>query len=226
MGRTPNTLNCDLYPGPNIDAAFDLQGPWPFDDSSISAVLGMHVLEHLTNPWAFFKEAWRVLAPSAEPNLILRLPYGPSGQGITDLTHVRQWTPASFCAFQPGYDKAVYNPQHSTWPAPFSVMSVYLRITPECRRLVYPLVRRWGLTILDYIWGGYEEMIVGLRALKTEDEVTRWGALNMANSVPVARCMYQNDYEGRPLREGERLRFLFFGPGAKELQAKADADNS
>ena len=226
MPRKPNQINADLYPGPNIDVTFDVCQTWPFEDNSIGAVRAIHILEHLPDPFAFFKEAWRVLAPDADYkcNLQLRLPYGASGDAIGDITHLRSWLPGSFSCFQPGYNRAVFNRQYDGWPAPFSVMSVYQRINPKLRWLVKPVIRRWGLPLLEFLWGGYVEMIVGMRALKKPDDVTRWQIRYEANSVPIAHCMYQYHYEGRDLEEGEPARMLFFGPGAEELQAASDGD--
>lgn len=154
---------------------------------------------------------------------MLRLPYGPGVGGIGDLTHVRQWLPFSFCAFQPGYNDRVKNPQHDEWDAPFSVMSVYLRINPNLRWMVKPIIRRWGVSALSYLWDGFIEMIVGMRALKSKEEVEKWKASERADVVPIAYCMYRHEYENRPLRENEQGKFMFFGPGAKALQQLSDA---
>ena len=227
MPRKPNQINADLYPGENIDVVFDLcKAPWPFDDNSIGAVRAIHVLEHLPDPLTFFKEAWRVLAPSDGCNLQLRLPYGASGDAISDITHLKSWLPGSFGCFQPGYNRAVFNRQYDDWPAPFSVMSIYQRINPQLRWLAKPVIRYVGLQLLEFLWGGYVEMIVGMRALKTKDDVTRWTIRYQPNCVPVAHCMYQHDYEGRALEKGEPARMLFFGYGAEELQATSDSGKS
>ena len=221
--RAAGQINSDLYSGPNIDVVFDATKGWPFKDNSISVVTGNHVLEHLADPWAFFAEAWRVLAPSKACNLQLRLPHGSSNAGFWDLTHVRYWLPHSFCCFQPGYGEAVGNPQHNAWRFPFSVMTVYLRVDPLLRWLLKPGIRYWGLPLIHFFWGGFMEMIVGMRALKTDVDVLRWKMENHANSVPAAYCMYQHEYEGRCLGEDEKLRLLFFGEGSRQIQRLSDA---
>ncbi len=224
MPRQPNQINSDIYPGSNVDVIFDACKPWPFDDNSIGKVRSHHALEHLYDPQNFFKEAYRVLAPSDEQfNLSLRLPYGASNDAIGDITHLRQWVPSSFCCFQPGYGASVYNQQHKDWAAPFAVVSVYQRINPGLRLLLKPLIRKIGVPLLDFLWGGYQEMIVGMKALKQPNEAVKWQVRNRANAVPIAHCIYQHEYEGRELREDEPLRMRFFGPGAKELQKQADA---
>jgi SAM-dependent methyltransferase len=216
-------INADLYPGPNVDVVFDATKGWPFRDNSLAVVGATHVLEHLADPKAFFAEAWRVLAPSKECNLRLRLPYGPSGAGFGDLTHVRQWVPGSFACFQPGYNQAVFNPQHNDWQFPFSVMSVYLHIDPELRWLLKPGIRLLGLPLTRFLFGGFSEMVVGMRALKREADVLRWKMDNSANVVPIAYCLYQHEYEGRAMYEGEQPRWRFFGEGARAMQRYADA---
>ena len=222
--RISGQINADLYPGPNVDVVFDATKGWPFRDNSIGIVTGTHILEHLADPWAFFAEAWRVLVPSKDCNLQLRLPYGLSEAGFGDLTHVRQWVPVSFCCFQPGYNVAVKNPQHDAWKSPFSIMSVYLRIDPTLRWLLKPGIRRFGLRVIQFLSGAFIEMVVGMRALKREVDVLRWKMDNEANVVPIAYCMYEHEYAGRPLRGREELRLLFFGEGSGELQRMADAE--
>lgn len=222
--RADGQINADLYSSPNVDVVFDATKKWPFPDNSIGVVTGTHVLEHLADPWAFFAEAWRVLAPSKECNLQLRLPYGISEAGFGDLTHVRQWVPGSFCCFQPGYNEAVVNPQHNGWKAPFSIMSIYLRIDPGLRWLLKPVVRRWGLPVIQFMAGAFTEMVVGMRALKRDVDVLRWKMDHQANVVPIAYCMYEHEYyKNRPLAPRQNLRWLFFGEGAKELQKLSDS---
>ena len=223
MPRQPNQINSDIYPGDNVDVVFDACQPWPLEDNSIGHVRSHHVLEHLCEPKMFFKEAYRVLAPSDdECNVTLRLPYGASNDAIGDITHLRQWVPTSFACFQPGYGASVYNKQHNSWDAPFAVITIYQRINPQLRWLLKPIIRNFGVKIIEFLWGGYQEMIIGMKALKKPDEVARWQVRNRSATVPVARVMYHHEYEGREIGENEKPRFLFFGPGGRELQKQAD----
>ena len=220
-GRSPRIegiTHCDIYPGPNIDYVFDACGPWPFDDNSVDTVESHHNFEHLPDVWAFMREAWRCLAPSPFVNLTVRLPYGAGVGGIGDITHVRPYLPGSFCCFQPGYSDFVRNPQHDAWECPFSVMSIYLRVNPRLRFLCWPIIRRWGLPACEFLWDGFVEMIVGMRALKTPDEVARWKAVYTADQIPIVPCMYEHEYRNKPLPEGEYPTLRFFGPSAVELQ--------
>jgi hypothetical protein len=224
-GRIPKSegrINADLYPGENIDVVFDATKPWPIKENSIGSIEANHCLEHLPEPWTFFREAWGALVPSPFCNVFLRLPYGPGVGGIGDITHVKQYVPYSFACFQPGYNDAVNNPQHDEWDRPFSVMSIYLRINPNLRRLCKPIIRRWGVPLLSYLWDGYSEMIIGMRALKTEADVDKWKATEKANVVPIAQVMYEHEYQDRALKDGEQLRWVFFGEGAKRMQKLSD----
>ena len=224
--KPPGYIACDLYPGENIDVVFDACKQWPFRDSSVGSVECHHVFEHLPDVWTFVREAHRVLHPSQFPNLTIRLPYGPGLGGIGDITHLRQYLPHSFCCFQPGYNDFVRNPQHDDWNTPFSVMSIYLRANPRLRWMLWPGIRRWGLPALDFLWDGYIEMTVGMRALKSAEEVQRWKALYTADQIPVAPCMYEHEYRGRPLAEGETPRLRFFGKGLEALQKQSDKQRS
>ena len=212
-------INADFYPGPNIDAVFDACGPWPFDDNSIGSVSANHVLEHLNDPFAFFAEAWRVLAPTRlqTPNLFIRVPYGPSEGGLGDITHIKHFVPTSFACVQQGYGDHIKNPQYRNKAAPFEVLQIYKRIHPDLAWMMKPLVRKASLKILPYMWGGYCELIVGLRPLKNGETVQDPG------TIPVVNMMYRHEYEGRELNKGESMKTMFFGgKEAKELQRMAD----
>lgn len=209
--RRPGVINCDLYPGPNVDVTFNLQREWPFADASISRVRGFHVLEHLDEPKKFFREAWRVLAPGGL--VLLYLPYGPSDDGMTDITHVRYWLPGTFAFLQPSYDDVSGNPQHGTWRWPFEVQYVACRINPALRWTFVGPWRRWTLRIPWFLWNGHQEMIVSLKALKTPEAVAEFHRNGRPNMVPVAQVVGENDIEGRPLAPGEGRKFVQLNNG-------------
>src|SRR5258708_3920650 len=54
-------VNVDIFAWPGVDVIADLDQPWPFEDGSCEFIVAAHVLEHLTEPVLFMKEAWRVL---------------------------------------------------------------------------------------------------------------------------------------------------------------------
>jgi SAM-dependent methyltransferase len=117
--RQAGWINCDLTPGPAVDVTFDLLKPWPFPADCADEIYASHVLEHLHDPCAFFREAWRVL--KAGHRLHLRLPYGGHRAAWWDHTHVKPWFAESFCFLQPGYAEAIGNPQHDAWDTPFGI---------------------------------------------------------------------------------------------------------
>ncbi|AEG02590.1 class I SAM-dependent methyltransferase [Methylomonas methanica] len=61
----------DLHPGhfkiPGMACTFaDLNAPLSFDSNSFDRVIAIEVIEHLENPWLFFREALRVLKPGGD----------------------------------------------------------------------------------------------------------------------------------------------------------------
>lgn len=208
-------INGDLHSGRGVDVIFDANKPWPFKDDSIGAVHAIHSLEHLSDPATFFAEAWRVLYPSPMSNLYVNVPYGVSDAGFGDLTHVRHFVPASFCCFQPGYNDWARNPQYDTQAKYFSIMSVHCMVDPALRWLLWPVVRRWGVYVLRFIYNAFDELRVTMRALKTPQDVALWRSKCQAGIVPVSYAMERHSYENRPLRMGETPEILHFGPWAK-----------
>lgn len=206
-GRIDDWLNCDLYAHPNVDCAFDVQKDWPFPDDSGEAIFASHMLEHLTDPLAFFREAWRVCQHGAP--IMLRMPYGGHESAWVDLSHVRPWFPDSFCCFQPGYAKAVVNPQHASWQWPFGVQAVDLRLAPKWAGLLrWKMLRRHFLRHAENVANAIEEMWVYLYPLKDEGAIHVYQTMRDAKTVPVRWCMYRHAWERRGLGDNEVPRLL------------------
>lgn len=189
--RRDDMINCDLNKTDAVDVVFDVQRVWPFDDNSAAEILSTHMLEHLDDPFAFFREAWRVLRPHGR--LILQLPHGASDQAWSDITHRRAWFPVSFAAFQPGYGQAIGNPQHD-WNAPFSVDSVMMRVHRDLFWLLYWPWRRLGLRLLPILWGGYVEIFVQMTALKTPAQIALFNEHGRSNFVPAAVVAWEHEW--------------------------------
>lgn len=171
--RFDGWLNCDLYPGPTIDLTFDLQGEWPFADHSVSEIYLCHVLEHLHDPKAFFREAHRVLQPNG--GLLIRVPYGGHHAAWWDLEHIRPWFPENFAMFQPGYADAVGNPQHDAWQWPFGVHIIQIRLS----YLLTRLIRWWPIRWIFCHYPNFfdpekEEIWAHLYALKTPEAIAQY----------------------------------------------------
>ena len=207
--RIPGWVNCDLTPGAAVDLAFDVQqSPWPFETNAAAIVYASHLLEHLRDPWTFFREAWRVLQPGGD--VVLRLPYGDHRAAWWDLTHIRPWYAESFCAFQPGYAQAVGNPQTIGWEWPFGIETADLRISGKFALLLRRRwLRRWLLPFADNVQNMIEEMWVTMTALKTPAAVSAWRLEHPhANAVGTRLVMYGHHLEGRTRLEPGELANL------------------
>lgn len=205
--KIPGYVNCDLYETGITDHVFDCTGPWPFPDNSASTIYCAHMLEHLHDFKAFFREAHRVLRPDG--NLQIRVPYGGHRAAYWDIEHVRPWYAETFCFLQPGYSHAVGNHQHDTWRHYFSVEDAVLRITGK----MVPLLRWWVLRVVILAWlellpQAVEELWVWLAPLKTAEQVTQWSALHPGNAVNARYSMYRHHLERRHLGANEIAEFV------------------
>ena len=209
--RMEGWVNCDLDPAPHIDCAFDAQKDWPFPDNSATHIYASHMLEHLTDPFTFMKEAWRVLIPNG--TMTLRMPYGAHRSAWWDLTHIRPWFPESFCMFQPGHAVCTGNPQHENWQWPLGVSHVDMRISADFRRwLKWKLLRKpllkFGRSLSEFC----EEIWVYQQALKTPEDVEAWERQrpHWGNAVYTRWVMYRHQWEGRSHpAPGEKLELMW-----------------
>jgi len=186
-------------------------------------VQAVHVLEHLSDPWAFFRECWRVLEDRGVVHL--SLPSGASDAAIGDLTHLRQYTPGSFGCFEGGYGEKVFNPQYTaSWDTPFEIRYILQRINGRLRWWFKPVIRRLAIRVLPFVWNGFVELSVTLMALKSQKSLVKYKLRSETRgaTVPVAPFMYKWEYEGRQVEHTTKM--IFFGPQAKELQSWADND--
>jgi hypothetical protein len=190
-------LNCDMYPGPNVDCVFDLMQRWPCEDGSVQAIYASHTLEHLPDHCHFFREAWRVLQEHGR--CTLRVPYGAHRTAWCDPTHLRPWFGESFAFLQPGYNASSNNPQHDAWDAPFEVQQVAYRFGRAWRWLRWvPWLRPSLLPRLILVPDAVEEIWVVLYALKVPAMHHVYMAGRPPNSVPVRYVMYDHDWANRP----------------------------
>ncbi len=97
----PGFINVDVVKLDGVDVVCDLdEGPWPWDDSSVSYIKASHVFEHITDPILFMTEAWRVLHPGGV--LDIRVPYYRHVNAMTDPTHRRYCTHHTWEYWCPG----------------------------------------------------------------------------------------------------------------------------
>jgi SAM-dependent methyltransferase len=108
-GRRPldGWTNLDRATLPGVDVVHDLDDPLPFDDDTVSEILGIDLIEHIADPLALMGELWRVATPDA--TCTFELPYGSSDDAWEDPTHVRPYFIDSWLYFaQPTYFRADY----------------------------------------------------------------------------------------------------------------------
>jgi len=207
-------INADLYPAGTIDLVFDLEQPWPLADGAVEAIYGSHVLEHLTGLRVFFDEAWRVL--DDQGTMLLRTPFGAHRAAWWDVTHIRPWFAESFCSLQPGYDKAIGNPQHRAFQEkPWQIDLAQMRVAPVLARwLRWKLGRRLLVPRLQYFTDVVEELFVQLRALKSVRSVEAFQAAGRhPATVPVQYVIYAHELAGTSLAAGEPLMLSRLGMG-------------
>ena len=204
-GRMEGFVNCDYLPTAYTDAVFDACGPWPFKDDSVEHIYASHMLEHLPDPQAFFREAWRVLRPSMS-TMLLRVPHGGHRAAWWDLGHLRPWFPESFCFLQPGYAQAVRNPQHDAWTTPFDVQVIQLRLAPDW---AWRLRSRWRRkllwTAMEMANDWCEELFIHVAPLKSPEAVAAWHAVpgHQGNLVPIMYTAWRHHMQRRPLPAGQ-----------------------
>ena len=92
----PGLVRVDILPGDGVDLVFDLdKTPWPIEDSAGKFINASHVIEHLSNPIAFFDEAWRVLYPGG--TMYVEVPNAKNlDMSFCDPTHKRPYRLHSF----------------------------------------------------------------------------------------------------------------------------------
>lgn len=76
------------------DVCCDLDGPWPFEDSSVGVIRAFDILEHLRDPIHSMKEAARVLAPGGW--LLAQVPSTDGRGAFQDPTHRSFWNENSW----------------------------------------------------------------------------------------------------------------------------------
>jgi predicted SAM-dependent methyltransferase len=103
--RFDGYLNVDFDPLCEPDYNFDLEGPWPLDDNSVTAVIAHHVFEHLGDPgyFNFLKELYRVCAPNTVIDVVV--PHHRHDCFLNDPTHRRPITIEGMRLFSKAHNK-------------------------------------------------------------------------------------------------------------------------
>ena len=130
-GRNPiaGWTNLDRCALPGVDVVHDLTQPLPFDDGTVTEIIGNDLIEHIADPLALMQELWRVAQPGAR--CTFALPYGSSDDAWEDPTHVRPYFIDSWIYFsQPAYFRADYG-YRGDWQATSLRLSVRLDVGPD-----------------------------------------------------------------------------------------------
>jgi glycosyltransferase involved in cell wall biosynthesis len=102
----------------DADVIADLNGDWPFEDSSIGVIRAHDFFEHLRDPIHTMKEAYRVLAPRG---WVLSLTPSTDGRGAwQDPTHVSFWNENSFHYYAGALSKFIDTPVRFQAPRLFT----------------------------------------------------------------------------------------------------------
>lgn len=98
----PNWINADVCPGESVDMVFDSQGQWPIEDGALSIIYASHVIEHLDDPEAFFREAKRCLHPGGI--VCIRVPHPLCGYATGIQDHKRPMSPEFFYSLEMNHE--------------------------------------------------------------------------------------------------------------------------
>lgn len=91
MERREGYASVDLK---DAEVIADLNGTWPFADSSVGVIRAFDILEHLTDPLDTMKEIYRVLAPGGY--VFAQVPSTDGRGAFQDPTHRSFWNENSF----------------------------------------------------------------------------------------------------------------------------------
>jgi len=97
---TPASTSTSTYSSVDLkdaDVCCDLNGAWPFEDSSVGVIRAFDVFEHLRDPLHTMREVSRVLAPGGW--LFCQVPSTDGRGAFSDPTHRSFWNELSFAYY-------------------------------------------------------------------------------------------------------------------------------
>lgn len=94
-------IGIDRTPQEGVDIVCDLNDGIPLEDDTVDLVLASHILEHLGDTVKIMHEIWRVCKHGAQ--VAIAVPHFQSLGAWSDPTHLRPFTEATFCYFDPSH---------------------------------------------------------------------------------------------------------------------------
>jgi len=214
VAKQPGWLNCDLTPAPNVDHVFSADSDvWPFLDNSVEEINISHVLEHLGNPFHFFRESFRVLCPNGQ--LKIRVPYGGHHAAWWDLTHLQPYFAETFAFVQPGYNRTIGNPQHNDPGYAFGISYCQMRVSLRLAGMLRHWWWRWAFARYHFFFDSEIEEIWGsFFALKTDEAQQEYMKDHQANVVGSEFVAWKHHLQKKsPPRDGEPCYLVSLGSG-------------
>lgn len=99
--KRPGATAVDWKAQPGVDVVHDLNvTPWPIPSNSVSSLFCAHGLEHLQDVPSFMREAYRVLQPEGELQIVT--PHFSCYNSYADPTHLRHLSAFWFRPFVTG----------------------------------------------------------------------------------------------------------------------------
>jgi len=135
--RAPGFLGVDLSPGPAVDVVTDLNGVWPWSDSSVSEILARDIVEHLSDAIHTMNEMHRVLKPGGK--VTISVPTTNGTGAFQDPTHRSFWNRRSFLYYEKGNPYRERFAERSKITAAFRVLGERTEQTQDGERLTIQL---------------------------------------------------------------------------------------
>jgi SAM-dependent methyltransferase len=178
--KQPGAIGVDIARVAGVDVIADITRPLPFRDSSVDAVYGSHLVEHLDDVMAFMGEVHRICRPDAL--VYFRFPNATSPYMLwKDPTHRRGVLLDTFDYFDPSTsDGKVFGYYQ---PARFRIVKQRITFNLQSELVSPGRARRLAGVLLDALanrneraqyfcerfWGpfaGMEEAHIWMRAIK------------------------------------------------------------
>ena len=182
--RIDGWLNVDVSPEFGPDLLCDVSKGLPFRDSSVSAIVAIHVLEHLPDTVTVMNEMWRACCHGALVHI--RVPHQDSLMAFADPTHKRWFNEETFGYF-------CMNGAHYRYHESYGIQCRFELLMQRVHRH-----RRFG------------ELEVLLRAHKTVQDLPRVATLRRLQTVAGSKgyrsidpLFDQSEIKPLPWEEGE-----------------------